>query len=70
MLNFKITLCSGYNRAFSSVLGIILNPTSGFNNLVMVHSVDEFFYSIAWLGATSQLTGTIVGQFTGHLADK
>ena len=56
--------------AFSSVLGIILNRTSGFNNLVVVHSVDKFFYSVAWLGAASQIAGTIVGQITGFFADR
>ena len=52
------------------MIGIILNKSSGFNNYVVVHSVDEFFYSVAWLGAISLIAGTILGQIIGFLADR
>ena len=65
-----MALLYGIFSGFSSVLGIILNPMFGFNNLVVVHSLDEFFYSVAWLGAVSPILGTIVGQITGYYADR
>ena len=65
-----LTKLNLYCSGFASVLGIILNPIFGFNNLVVVHSLDEFFYSVAWLGAVSLIMGTIVGQVTGYYADR
>ena len=57
-------------RGFSSVLPIILNPTSGFNDDVSVSSVRQFFHSNAWLGAVSALVGVIGGQLAGLIADR
>ena len=56
--------------ASGGLLGIMLNLSSGFNNLVVVHSVDEFFNSIAWMGTVSTILGTIGGQVTGFFADR
>ncbi len=56
--------------SIGSVIGIVLNPSSGFNNLVVVNSVQEFFYSVAWMGAFAQITGTVAGQITGFFADR
>ena len=57
-------------RGFSSVLPIILNPTSGFTDDVSVSSVNQFFHSNAWLGAVSALVGVIGGQLAGIIADR
>lgn len=56
--------------AFGSVIGIVLNPTLGFNDLVAVHSFSEFCYSVAWMGSFSAIAGTIAGQITGAFADR
>ena len=58
------------HSAFGGLIGIVLNPSSGFNNLVVVHSVDDFFSSIAWMGTISTILGTIGGQITGFFADR
>lgn len=58
------------HSAFASVIGIVLNKTLNFNNLVVVHSMNEFFYSIAWMGSASTIAGTIAGQITGIFADR
>lgn len=57
-------------RGFSSVLSIILNPTSGFTDSVTVSSISDFFHSNAWLGAFSALMGVAGGQLAGLLADR
>lgn len=63
--SFQYT-CSG----FSSILSIILNPTSGFHDIVPVSSPNEFFHSNSWLGAVSAISGAIGGQVAGLLADR
>ena len=57
-------------RGFSSVLPIILNPTSGFTDDVGISSWNQFFHSNAWLGAVSALVGVIGGQLAGIIADR
>ena len=59
-----------YNSGFQSVMTIILNPTIGFNDNVEVHSINEFFSSTSWLGATFFLVGTLVSQLIGMFADR
>ena len=58
------------NRGFSSVLSIILNPSGGFTNKVKVSSVAGFFYSNAWLGASSSIASYCGGQFIGLIGFK
>ncbi len=58
------------HSAFSSVIGIVLNPTLKFNDYVVVHSLSDFFYSVAWMGSISTIAGTIAGQTTGFFADR
>ena len=56
---------------FSSVLSIILNPTTTkFHDKVDVRSVSEFFHSNAWLGACTAMSGAIGGQLVGLIADR
>jgi hypothetical protein len=58
-------------RGFSSVLSIILNPTTtGFTDKVEVRSVNEFFHSNAWLGACTAMSGVFGGQLLGLIADR
>ena len=60
-------ICSG----FSSVFSIILNPTTtNFTDQVDVTSLNGFFHSNAWLGATTCLSSVIGGQLIGLLADR
>jgi FLVCR family MFS transporter len=68
-----VTSCGvivGLNGGFQSVLSIILNPSLGFNDRVIVHSVDEFFYSTSWMGLVLYLVSTFTGQITGLFADR
>ena len=56
---------------FSSVLSIILNPTTTkFTDQVDVTSVDGFFHSNAWLGAATCLSSVIGGQLVALIADR
>ena len=59
-------LCSGV----MSVLSVILNSKDGFNDLVVVDSVEDFLRSTSWLGAVACTLGTISGQITGFFADR
>lgn len=62
-----------YCSAFASVIGIVLavnDPHSHFNNIVAVKSADEFFSSVAWMGSTATIAGTITGQVIGFFADR
>ena len=58
-------------RGFSSVLSIVLNPTTtGFTDRVEVRSLNEFFHSNAWLGACTAMFGAIGGQIVALIADR
>ncbi|KAL5459773.1 hypothetical protein EMCRGX_G033146 [Ephydatia muelleri] len=63
-------ISTGSNMGFSSVLPIILNPSSGFTDDVSISSWSQFFHSNAWLGAISALVGVIGGQLAGIIADR
>jgi MFS family permease len=50
-------------------LTIILNPSLGFNDKVIVQSVEEFFYSSSWMGTVSNVIFLITGPLVGLLAN-
>ncbi|XP_019853138.1 PREDICTED: disrupted in renal carcinoma protein 2 homolog isoform X2 [Amphimedon queenslandica] len=60
----------GGSFGFQSVLSVILNPSSGFNDKVKVDSIWSFLRSTSWMGAVSAILGSISGQITGLLADR
>ena len=61
---------SQFFSGFQSVLSVILNPSSGFNDKVNVDSFWSFLRSTSWIGAVAAILGTISGQITGLLADR
>jgi FLVCR family MFS transporter len=63
-------LIIGGSFGFQSVLSVILNDSSGFNDAIKVDSFQSFLTSTSWLGAVSALLSTISGQVTGLLADR
>ena len=69
MFSFRLFLL--IYSGFSSVLSIILNPTTAnFTDQVDVTSIDEFFHSNAWLGAATCLSSVVGGQLVGLIADR
>ncbi|XP_065177837.1 solute carrier family 49 member 4-like [Sycon ciliatum] len=68
-----LCICGGVSQGifsgWSSVLSIILNKQSGYNDDVSVSGKEMFVKSTAWLGCLSTIIGIIAGLTFGFIAD-